>query len=76
MGNTEYVWMIFFGNASFRFSRRKEPIPEPVPPAMLCISMKPWVRKEAKWATSRLSLFSASRVKISIVSSLKARPCS
>ena len=41
LGNTEYVWISFLGNASWRFSRRKEPIPEPVPPEMLCVNMKP-----------------------------------
>lgn len=40
-GKTEYVWMSFLGNRSFKRSRRKEPSPDPVPPAIECSSMNP-----------------------------------
>jgi hypothetical protein len=41
-GKTEYVWMIFFGKRSFSLSRRKDPKPDPVPPAIECSIMKPY----------------------------------
>jgi hypothetical protein len=40
-GNTEYVWMSFFGYRSFSLSSRKLPRPDPVPPAIECNIMKP-----------------------------------
>lgn len=42
LGNTEYVWINFLGYRSFRRSNRNEPMPDPVPPAIECNSMKPW----------------------------------
>ena len=34
-GKTEYVWISFFGKWSFKCSKIYDPIPEPVPPAIL-----------------------------------------
>lgn len=34
--------MIFLGKRSFNLSKRKEPKPEPVPPAIECSSMNPY----------------------------------
>lgn len=42
LGKTEYVWMSFFGKRSLSRSRRKEPRPEPVPPAIEWRSINPW----------------------------------
>lgn len=36
-----YVWIIAFGKASLRASKRYEPSPLPVPPAIACVSTKP-----------------------------------
>mmetsp|Transcript_4594 Transcript_4594/g.13024 ORF Transcript_4594/g.13024 Transcript_4594/m.13024 type:complete len:279 (+) Transcript_4594:484-1320(+) len=63
LGNTEYVWMSFFGYRSLSASRMNDPIPDPVPPAIECASVKP----------SRLSEYPASR---SIMSSISSRTCS
>ena len=59
LGKTEEVWMSFLGKRSLRHSRRKEPMPEPVPPAMEWHMRNP----------SRDSEPSASRSIISMISS-------
>ncbi len=63
-GNTEYVWISFFGNRSFSFSSKNDPSPDPVPPATEWHSEKP----------SSESLPSASRSIISISSSSRSSP--
>ena len=47
LGKTEYVCINFFGNLSFNRSRTNEPKPEPVPPAIECMSMNPCSRRSA-----------------------------
>src|ERR1700733_9645001 len=39
--------MSFLGNRSLRRSSRYDPRPEPVPPAMECITIKPWNRPKS-----------------------------
>ena len=74
--------MSFFGNLSFNRSSIKEPNPEPVPPAIECMSIKPCIgvsklackSNYARARTSRESLPSASRSTISITSSYNLSP--
>lgn len=61
LGKTEYVCMSFFGYLSVSLSSRNDPIPDPVPPAIEWQSTNP----------SRLSLLSASRSRMSNISSFK-----
>jgi hypothetical protein len=42
LGNTEYVWIIFLGNLSFKRSNKYEPVPLPVPPAIEWINKNPF----------------------------------
>lgn len=64
LGNTLYVWIIFFGKWSDNRSMMYEPIPDPVPPAIEWHSTNP----------SRLSLPSASRSIMSNTSSCNVSP--
>ena len=66
LGKTEYVWISFFGKWSLIASSIREPMPEPVPPAIECVMMKP----------SRLSEPSASRSIMSMISSCTCPPMS
>mmetsp|Transcript_10886 Transcript_10886/g.36328 ORF Transcript_10886/g.36328 Transcript_10886/m.36328 type:complete len:271 (+) Transcript_10886:498-1310(+) len=55
-GKTEYVCTSFFGKCSFNASRMYEPMPEPVPPAMECVSTKPSKESELSASRSNMSI--------------------
>jgi hypothetical protein len=48
LGKTLYVWISFLGKRSLRRSSMNEPIPLPVPPAILWQSTKPWGKKQVE----------------------------
>jgi len=64
LGNTEYVYINFFGYLSHNLSNIYDPNPEPVPPAIEWHNMKP----------SNESLPSASLSIISVISSTFSSP--